>query len=131
MFEAFRIRPLTESDLDKVIETAGGTRAHPDADRRDAKSADYRLGNALIELKALDDEGLAKAERQSKLAMLFRQYNDEMPPVVVLDRESLSEEGRRSYDRILEGLIKNAVGSARKQLNSHVLSIRTSRPAFY
>lgn len=116
MFEAFRIRPLTESDLDKVIETAGGTRAHPDADRRDAKSADYRLGNALIELKALDDEGLAKAERQSKLAMLFRQYNDEMPPVVVLDRESLSEEGRRSYDRILEGLIKNAVGSARKQL---------------
>jgi hypothetical protein len=116
MLDAFRIRPLTELDLDKVIEAAGGIRAHPDADRRDAKGADYRLGGALIEFKALEDEGLAKPERQSKLAALFRKYDNEVPPVVVLDREALPEEGRRNYDRILEGPIKNAVGSARKQL---------------
>src|SRR3954447_892378 len=49
----------------------GGVRAHPDADRREKKGADYRLGSALIELKALDDEGFVKPERQHKLAALF------------------------------------------------------------
>ena len=111
----FRIRPLSEADIDAVIKAAGGDRAHPDADRRETPSADYILVEALIELKLLDDEGLAKPERQEKLAALFRDYGH-VQPVVVLDRELLPAEAQRHYDRILEGPIKSAVAKSRKQL---------------
>ena len=77
--DLFKIRPLSESDIDQVIENAGGARAHPDADRRKQKSADYVLGNCIIELKALDDEGLAKPERQAKLANLFGSLHPNRP----------------------------------------------------
>ncbi|KAB7773720.1 hypothetical protein CEK69_03170 [Xanthomonas sp. LMG 12462] len=111
----FRIRPLAEPDIDQVIEEAGGSRAHPDADRREQVGADYLLGNCVIELKALDDDGLAKPERQAKLAALFRPFYPGRP-VVVLDRESLPINGKRDFDRILEGPIKTAVSKAKKQL---------------
>ena len=115
MDDDFRIRPVTEDDVDSVIAAAGGVRAHPDADRRARPGADYRLGEALIELKVLDDEGLAKPERQKKLAALFGEYAGERP-VVVLDQTRLPAEAQPRYERILEGPIKNAVASARKQL---------------
>lgn len=113
--ECFRLRPLSENDLDAVITAAGGSRAHEDADRRDMPGADYLLGETVVELKALDDEGLAKHERQSKLATLFRRP-DSKRPVIVLDRERLLEPAQREYDRILEGPIKSAVRKARAQL---------------
>jgi hypothetical protein len=37
------------------------------------------LGEAVIELKALDDEGLVKPERQAKLAALFRKHETDRP----------------------------------------------------
>ena len=58
-----RIHPLTEEVFDDIIEAAGGYRAHPDHDRRPKRGADYILGGAVIELKILKDEGLAKPER--------------------------------------------------------------------
>lgn len=111
----FRLRPISEPDIDQVIENAGGGRAHPDADRREQIGADYVLGNCVIELKALDDEGLAKPERQAKLAALFGSLHPNRP-VVVLDRDSLPPAEQRSFDRILEGPIKTAIGKAKKQL---------------
>ncbi len=111
----FQIRPLSEVDIDGIIIAAGGSRAHPDADRRDKPGSDYLLDETLLELKSLDDEGLAKPERQAKVATLFRQHVKDCP-VVVLDREKLPLEGQRDYDRILEGPIKAAVAKARKQL---------------
>lgn len=111
----FRLRPLSEPDIDQVIESAGGMRAHPDADRREQVGADYVLGNCVIELKALDDEGLAKPERQAKLAALFGPLHPNRP-VVVLDREFLPAAGQRDFDRILEGPIKTAISKAKKQL---------------
>src|ERR1051326_1752310 len=113
--EQFRISLLSEANIDLVIAGAGGRRAHLDADRREAASADYRLGDTIIELKMLNDEGLAKPERQTKLATLFRQYEEERP-VIVLDRARLRQNAQREYDRILEGPIKTAVRSARAQL---------------
>lgn len=110
-----RIHPLTEVVFDNIIEAAGGYRAHPDHDRRPKRGADYILGDAVIELKILDDEGLAKPERQKKLAELFMSLNPGKP-VHVLDRELLDDAGRRAYDRALEGPIKRAVKSARGQL---------------
>lgn len=113
--ESFYIRPLSETDIDAVIAMAGGKRAHPDADQRRKPSADYLLGEAIIELKALDDEGLTKPERQAKLATLFQKYEPDRP-VIVLDRARLPQSGQREYDRILEGSIKRAVRSAKDQL---------------
>lgn len=113
--ETFRIRPLTEADIRAVIEECGGKVAHPDADRRAERGSDFILGGAAIELKLLDEDGLQKSERQSKLARLFRDEGF-VAPVVVLDRGRLSEPGQRTYDRTIEGPIKNAIASARQQL---------------
>src|SRR3546814_17300007 len=66
-----RIRPLTEDSCNEIVELAGGRRAHPDHDRRAARNDDYILGDAVIELKILDDEGLSTVERQAKLAAQF------------------------------------------------------------
>lgn len=110
-----RITPIAEPQVDEILEAAGGRRAHPEADRRQDVGGDYVLGDAVIELKCLDDEGLAKPERQRRLAALFRARFPESP-VVVLDPEQLPEDGRREYDRIMETPIKQAVATARKQL---------------
>lgn len=110
-----RIRPLTEDSFNEIVELAGGRRAHPDHDRRAARNADYILGDAVIELKILDDEGLSKVERQAKLATLFTEL-DRDRPVHVLDRELLDLTGQRAYDRTMEGPIKGAVKSAKGQL---------------
>ncbi|KTR99368.1 hypothetical protein [Pantoea dispersa] len=115
LMDHFRLRPISESDIDQIVENAGGKRAHPDAARREQPGADYVLGNCVIELKSLDDEGLAKPERQAKLATLFRPLNSDKP-VVVLDRNSLPSSEQRNFDRILEGPIKTAISKARKQL---------------
>lgn len=113
--DTFRIQPLTENDIRMVVESCGGTIAHPDAHLRTQRGGDFIIEGAVIELKILDEDGLLKSERQVKLAKLF---HDEgfTAPVVVLDRKNLSEEGKRAYDRIIEGPIKNAVASARQQL---------------
>jgi hypothetical protein len=121
--EQFLIRPILEADIDAVIRTAGGIRAHVDADRRHSPGADYLLGEAVIELKALDDEGLVKPERQAKLAMLFNKHETSRP-VVVLDRSNLPMDARRDYDRILEGPIKTAARTAKTQLKQS----RTEHP---
>lgn len=112
---AFGVRPLTETDVDALIESAGGKRAHGDANRRRQKSADYVLREAAIELKMLNEGGLSKQHRQGKLASLFVRGGKDRP-VVVLDPQSLPEADQREYDHIVEGPIKNAVSKARKQL---------------
>lgn len=113
--EAFRIRPITEADIRAVVQDCGGAVAHADADRRAERGSDFVVGKAAIELKLLDEDGFAKTERQTKLARLFRDEGFRAP-VVVLDRENLSQAGRRAYDRIIEGPVKTAVASARQQL---------------
>ncbi len=113
--EPDRVRPLGESDLDFAFETAGGRRAHANTHQRTELGADYRLGSAVIELKALDDEGFSKPSRQVKLAELFRAHFPTRP-VIVLDRKLLPDGDRHRYNRILEGPIKTAVAKANKQL---------------
>jgi hypothetical protein len=112
---SFRIRRLSEAEIETVAIRAGGKRAHPDADRRILRGADFVLGSSVVELKILEDEGLDKPERQQKLAKLFlEQYPAR--PTIVLDRNSLDAQGQRTYDRIVEGPVKTAVSSARQQL---------------
>jgi hypothetical protein len=114
-FTATRIRPLSEDIWTEIIESAGGRRAYKNDDQQTARNADYILGEAVIELKILEDESLSKTERQKKLAHLFDELDTDRP-VHVLDRNRLSSEQQRVYDRAMEGPIKNAVKSAKKQL---------------
>ncbi|HTQ12519.1 MAG TPA: hypothetical protein VMH86_01485 [Rhizomicrobium sp.] len=111
----FLIKPISEADILSVVEAAGGRRAYADATRQKTPNADFILGNAVVELKLFEEEGLAKPERQQKLAALFREY-EPARPVIVLDRSRLPPEGQRKYDRILEGPVKAAVASSRDQL---------------
>lgn len=113
--DPFPIRALTEQDLDRIVEAAGGAKAHPEADRRDREGADYLVGTTLIELKMLDDEGFAKPERQARLAELFSAQEPERP-VVVLDPARLPRPEQLKYRRIVEGPVKRAVAKARAQL---------------
>jgi hypothetical protein len=121
--DPFPITALTEEDLDRIVEAAGGERAHPDADRRDREGADYLLGTTMIELKMLDDEGFSKPERQARLAGLFSALEPDRP-VVVLDPARLSPPEQLKYRRIIEGPVKRAVTKARAQL----IQSRTERP---
>lgn len=111
----FRIQPIREVAVDEIVAAAGGVRAHPNSDRRQKPGADYLLGDALVELKVLDDEGFSKPERQRKLADLFRKYGD-WRPVVVVDRNRLPEAGQREFDGILDRPLNGIVKKARSQL---------------
>jgi hypothetical protein len=113
--ESVLIHPIAETDIDRLITNAGGRRTRADADGRESKNADYVFGEAIVELKALDNEGLLEADRQAKLAALFRE-DEPGRPVIVIDRSKLPPEKQRSYDHIMQGPIKGAVASARKQL---------------
>jgi hypothetical protein len=113
--ESVRMRPLQEADIDEVIFAAGGRRAHENVDQRRKPGADYVLGSTVIELKILEEEGLNKPERQTKLAALFRKSHPERP-VIVLDHRELPEESLREFDNILSGPVKTAVSSAKDQL---------------
>lgn len=106
---------LSEDDLQGIVQEAGGSRAYQYADQQISKNADFLLGDAIIELKQLNDEGFSKPERQRKLAELFLAIDNERP-VVVLDPAALDDEGRKKYRGIVEGPIKGAIAKARKQL---------------
>lgn len=113
--KAFPIDALTELDFDRIVEAAGGSRAHPDADAPETKNADYLVGTTVIELKFLDEEGFEKPERQAKLARLFSN-NQPDRPVVVLDPSLLSDSEQREYRSIIEQPVKGHIAKARKQL---------------
>jgi len=107
--EYIRINPVTEDDFDGLIASAGGSRIPEEA------SADYRLNEAIIELKLVSEEGFEKADRQKKLATLFRQAQPNRP-VVLINPERLNEAEARRYYRIVETPIKSHCKKASKQL---------------
>lgn len=110
-----RIGRLLEKDFDSMVEKAGGLRFSADHTREKELNADYRLGNAVVELKIVEEEGFEKEPRQKKLAALFKKTFPDKP-TLVLSPFLLEEEGQRKYYRILETPIKNHVKKAAKQL---------------
>jgi hypothetical protein len=72
------------------------------------------LGEAILELKALDEEGLLKPIRQRKLVELFRPLDPEKP-VIVIDRARLTAHQQHEFDRVVQGPIRGAVAYPRKQ----------------
>ena len=94
LLQSPRIQPLFESDIDIIFASAGAELAHFDTDLRSLANADYRLGNAVIELKLLDDEVLLRPEHQARIAALLTRYQ-EGRTVVVVDPRCLPSAAKR------------------------------------
>ena len=112
-----RVAKGSEADFDQVIAAAGGRRCVQDASVQDSLNADYELGGAFLELKLIEEEGLEKHCRRSKVAALFRTTQPDHP-VVVLDPVLLDVEGEHRYFNIMAGPVQTAVKKADKQLDS-------------
>lgn len=109
--ERISIEKITEEDFDRIIEEAGGTRLTTEA------TADYQLGNAIIELKFVEEEGFHKTERQKKINDLFKPLHADWPVIPILPSK-LNADHRRTYDRIIETPIKTHLRKADRQLKA-------------
>jgi hypothetical protein len=111
--------------MEHALVRAGGRRAHPDADRREQRGADFVIGNSVIELKILEEEGLDNPERQRKLTELFRRQFPTRP-TIVLDPSTLDGKGKRAYNNIFEVRIGKIVASAKEQLRQSRQELRAT-----
>jgi hypothetical protein len=107
--EYIRIKSISEADFDGIVQASGGSRIASEG------SADYRLNEAIMELKLIQEEGFEKAPRQAKLPALFKGQQPNAP-VVVLDPDNLDQVQSRDYYNIVAGPIKTQVKKADKQL---------------
>ncbi|TKJ35443.1 MAG: hypothetical protein CEE38_14810 [Planctomycetes bacterium B3_Pla] len=119
-----RINRIHEKDFDSIIEEAGGNRIKTNGSASNGYSADYRLNEAIIELKFIREEGLVKESRRRKVAEIFRGTQADRP-VVVLDPKILSEKNLRKYYNLLGQPIQTAVKKAAKQVHETKLRIGT------
>jgi hypothetical protein len=110
-----RIGKIDERDFDEIFSKIGGRRFSTDHSREERKNADFVIGNALVELKLINEEGLEKEERRRKIADIFRARQPGRP-VVVLRPDLLDEDGQRRYYSAMMGPIKTHVEKANKQL---------------
>src|ERR1051325_5366651 len=109
--EFLRIKDISEADFDGIVAKAGGSRINSQG------SADYKLGEAVAELKFIQEEGFEAPARQAKLARLFRQQQ-RGSSVVVMHPKRLTPEQSREYYRIVERPIKRPIYNADKQLEA-------------
>jgi hypothetical protein len=114
------VRPprVDESFIDRIVIRAGGRRL-TDAERNYEKTrnADYRLGNFIIELKDVQEEGMEKPERQHKLAALFLRYFPDETEILI-DPKQLSPEDARLYARIVGASVRERVKDAASQIKA-------------
>lgn len=113
--DCMRIARLLESDFDQIIAAIGGHRFSPPTGRNPPKNADYIVDDAIVELKLIEEEGLEKADRQRKVANIFR-ANQPDRPVVILQPEILPERAKRQYYAAMARPIKARIEGANKQL---------------
>jgi hypothetical protein len=115
MLGYLRIGKILEEDFDLIVAEAGGSRYSADHSREIKLNADYRLGNAVIELKFSEEEGLEKDTHRGKMAALFRGAFPDRP-TLILEPSLLEENDQRKYYRILETPVKRRIRKADKQL---------------
>lgn len=110
-----KIGKIFETDIDSIILEAGGKRLSDDSSRETDINADYIFFDSIIELKIIEEEGLAKLERQKKLANLFKASLSPRP-TIILDPYQLNADGQNKYYRIMSTPMKTAIKKAAKQL---------------
>lgn len=115
-----RLANLSETDLDQVVEGAGGKRINQNSGAQTEKNADYLLDGATIELKLLEQEpleGRKTVERRSHVAELMRPTQPGYP-VVVVDPSLLGDPERTRYYDLLGRRVQKDVKDASKQIAS-------------
>jgi hypothetical protein len=115
-----RINRINETDFDSIIELAGGKRIDLNASCQKGNYADYRLNEAIVELKLIREEGLRKESRQKKVAGIFRKAQLNRP-VVVLDAKILSQKELQKYYNLMEQPIQTAIKKAANQVQDSKL----------
>jgi hypothetical protein len=114
--EIFELLKIVEDDIREIIVSAGGEQI-PTRDKEEKNTVDYKLNESIIELKLIEEEGLEKETRISKIEDLFEE-NQKDKPSVIIDKRLLCETELNKYYRILEGPIKTAIKKASKQLKN-------------
>jgi len=108
---------IDEQFVDRVIQDAGGRRLTTEEKANERiRNADYLLGNHVVELKDVQEEGLEKPERQAKLARLFLEYSD--LDETLIDPSILSDEDLLRYADIVSEPLKSQIKSAGQQIKS-------------
>jgi hypothetical protein len=118
---------VTEAFVDRVILTAGGERLDAGHSRPDnPKTADYRVGRYILELKDLQTESLDFTTRQEKLARLFA---SKLRPdrSAIIDAEDLTVQERRQYLEIVGEPIRKRLREAGKQVRATLDRITDKR----
>jgi len=116
----FKNRPLllfpkiTESFIDKVVESAGGRRFAYDEELQQ-RNADYLIDDYIFELKLVEEERLIYDTVQHKLADLLYQLGQSD---IKIDGDELEARDYSLYTNIFRTPIQNAVKSASKQIAS-------------
>lgn len=109
---------LGEPFVDRLVIAAGGRRlTAEERGHEKTRNVDYRLLGYLVEHKDIQEEGLEKPERQSKLAELFAPYfpNEEE---VLIDPSILSGDDIYRYADIVGEPLKSQIKSASDQIRS-------------
>ncbi len=119
-----RINRIYETDFDSIIEAAGGEKIDPNVYDQKGNFADYRLNEAILELKFVREEGLAKESRQIKIAEIYIKFQPDRP-VVVLDPKILPKKELQRYYNLMEQPIQTAVKKAAKQVHDTKLRDET------
>lgn len=109
---------LDERFVDRMVADAGGRRLTEEERGHDKiRNADYLLLGHAVELKDIQEEGLEKPERQTKLAELFSPYFPDEDEILI-DASVLSEEDVFRYADIVGEPLKNQIKSASQQIKS-------------
>jgi hypothetical protein len=109
---------LKEPFVDRLVTVAGGRRlTAEERGHEKIRNVDYRLLDYLVEHKDIQEEGLEKPERQSKLAELFAPYFPKEEEVLI-DLSVLSDDDVYRYANIVGEPLKNQIKSASDQIRS-------------
>jgi len=107
---------IGETFIDQVVSAAGGRRlTESEIEGINGPNADYVLGDAVIELKDIQEEGLLVSTRRDKLVQLFRSTKANAD-YVSLSANDLSANEWMKYIDILGGPIQTQVKKAAQQV---------------
>jgi len=109
---------LNEIFLDRVVAAAGGRRLTEEECGYDKiRNADYLILGHVVELKDIQEEGLEKPERQTKLAELFSPYFPDEDEILI-NPSVLSDDDIFRYADIIGEPLKSQIKSASQQIKS-------------
>lgn len=117
---AFAVPRLTESWFDRVVQKAGGQRLPVDLEGgRHVPTADYLLGDFVLELKDLQAEALEVTSRQDRLHLLLGS-DGSRGETILLDPAGIPEAQRAEYDEIVRAPVLKRTKEASAQVRATI-----------